>query len=480
MKNYSQILILVVFLFSFSGCKKTDPAQIEIADVTIDNTITGSPTLIDGITAVEFPTDLSPEQENFDWENLEYLPMKEGSGVAIPMPWSNSAKRSFSEDIRYDYKKSDGWVLYLSSSSSQIFAGVKTIILYNKYSGVLRYYYYAQGTVTGSVADYNIVLNQLVTIGSHSSASPLLNFANQKIIDINNNSRGCLTIDPQKLSDATWFAWEYELAYDKDIYAQNPGSFFLGLSYSMIKKNSLLINGKQLEKLVARVRFSDETYYDESYSGEASLILYGKNDLDQNSNVLSATDLALLDQTYQQKNCDNLLNATLNDNAIGEIQWHADVTITSASNGVGFPGGSDSFVVSGADNSEVVGFSSFYTKALGVFYLNSKPKVGFSKLATGNKPYVYTLDTKSVEYTFNPAVTEIADIKNIVQDVVATQNEKLFENYSRSKLYTGQKLSSNIPLVVQGVRVSFDVVPKDGGKTVHIVKAFQADIVTVE
>lgn len=80
----------------------------------------------------------------------------------------------------------------------------------------------------------------------------------------------------------------------------------------------------------------------------------------------------------------------------------------------------------------------------------------------------------------NPAVTEIADIKNIVQEVVATQNEKLFENYIRSKLYIGQKLSSNIPLVVQGVRVSFNVVPKDGGKTVHILKTFQANIVSVE
>jgi hypothetical protein len=61
--------------------------------------------------------------------------------------------------------------------------------------------------------------------------------------------------------------------------------------------------------------------------------------------------------------------------------------------------------------------------------------------------------------------------------LVATRNEELLENNSRAKLFIGQKLSSNIPLVVQGVRVSFDVVPKDVSKTVHIVKTFKADIV---
>ena len=303
----------------------------------------------------------------------------------------------------------------------------------------------------------------------------------QKIIDVNSNSTSSFTIDPQQLSDATWFAWEYELAYDKNIYAQNPNSFMLGLNYGMIKKNSLIVNGKQLENLNAKIRFSDAQYGSgDTYSGDATLILYGKNDLNQCSTILSASDFTLLDQTYTQQNCSNLLHATVNDNSIGEIQWNANLSMTTTLSGAGLPGGSDSFVIGGANNSSVQGLGSFYTKAPGVFYLNSKPKVGFIKLAAGNNPYVYTLDTKSVEYIFNPSVTEIADIRNIVQEVVATQNDGIFENYSRVKLYTGQKLSSNIPLVVQGVRVSFDVVPKDGGKTVHIVKTFKANIVSVK
>ena len=478
MKNFAICLFITLAALS---CQKTDPTPEVTADVIIDNTPNGSPTLIDGIAAIEYPTDLATGQEEFDWENLEYLPLPAGTNAAIPMPWSNSAKRCFSDDIRYDMKKSDGWALYLSSFSGQMNPGVKTFTLYNKYSGIIRYYYYAQGTVSGTVADYNILLNEIKTIGTHSSVSPVLNFANQKIVDLNTNATSCFTIDPQQLSDATWFAWEYELAFDKDIYAQNPNSFMLGLNYGMIKKNSLILNGKQLDNLSAKIRFSDAQYgFGDTYSGDATLILYGKNDLNQTSNVLSVSDLAILDQTYKQQKYDNLLNATINYNSIGEIQWNANLSISSPPNGVGLPGGTDSFVVSGADNSVVIGLSSFYTKAPGVFYLNSKPEVGFMKLATGNNPYIYTLDTKSVEYIFNPAVTEIADIKNIAQEVVATQNDDIFENFSQVKLYTGQKLSSNIPLVVQGVRVSFDVVPKDGGKTVHIVKTFKADITAIE
>ena len=71
-----------------------------------------------------------------------------------------------------------------------------------------------------------------------------------------------------------------------------------------------------------------------------------------------------------------------------------------------------------------------------------------------------------------------ADIKNISQNLVAAENKELIENNSRAKLYIGQKLLSNIELTIQGVRVSFDVVPKNGSKPVHIVKVFQADIET--
>lgn len=64
--------------------------------------------------------------------------------------------------------------------------------------------------------------------------------------------------------------------------------------------------------------------------------------------------------------------------------------------------------------------------------------------------------------------------------MVATEHPELLENNSRAKLYLSQKLLSNVELTIQGVRVSFDVVPKDGGKPVHIAKVFDMDLIALE
>jgi len=478
------LVILVLLLISIVSCHEivsTSELTDINADVIIENTPNGSPIINSPIISKEYPLHLIPGQEAFDWENLEYLPLSPYAKAPIPLPWTDKAKRCFSDDIRYDFKKSDGWELYSCTFSKEIFVAVNTFILYNKYRGVLRYYYYLTGTGMDKLKDFNIVTNSIMTIGSHSSMSPLLNFAHQKIVDINKNSILCTTIDLQSLSDSTWYAWEYELAFDKDIYNQSVNSLLLGIAYGMIKKEVLLLNGKPINNLNTKVRFSDTQYrYGDSYSGDVNLLLYGKNDLNQLSGILSAQDLSSLKQIYNQQSFNDLLNGTIDSNSEGEIQWDANISITTAPSGVGLPGGNETFAVSGADNSVMQGKGPFFNKALGVFYLNAKPKITYSKIADENRQHQYELNANSLEYLFNPSVTEIADIKNITQEIVATQNAGILENYSRAKLFIGQKLTSNLPLTIQGVRVGFDVVPKDGSKTVHIVKTFQADIIVAK
>jgi len=478
------LVILVVLLIFIVSCHEivstTELTDIN-DDVIIENTPNGSPIINNTIISKDYPPHLIPGQEAFDWENLEYLPLSPYAKAPIPLPWTDKAKRCFSDDIRYDFKKSDGWELYSCTFSKEIFAAVNTFILYNRYRGVLRYYYYLTGTGIDKVKDFNILSNSILAVGSHASMSPSLNFAHQKIVDINKNSILCTTIDLQSISDSTWYVWENEIAFDKDIYNQNPGTLMLGFAYYMLKKNVLLLNGKPISNLNTKVRFSDTQYgYGDSYSGDVNLLLYGKNDLNQVSSILSASDLSSLKQIYNQQSFNELLNGTIDSSSEGEIQWDANISITTAPSGVGLTGGNETFAVSGADNSVMQGMRPFYTKALGVFYLNAKPKVTYSKLADENRQHQYEFNANSVEYLFNPSVTEIADIKNITQEIVATQNAGLFENYSRAKLFIGQKLTSNLPLTIQGVRVGFDVVPKDGSKKVHIVKTFQADIIVAK
>jgi hypothetical protein len=468
-------LILIAMLSSVYSCQKESSTSV---DVKIESSLTGSPLIIDTITQRDYPLQLTTGQKEFDWENVEYLPRLAGAQL-IPMPWSDKAKRNFSEDIRFDYKKEDGWILYHCLSSDEIGIAVNSFMLYNKYRGILRYYYFLTATGTEKLVDYNILWNGILTQGTHASMSPILNFAHQRIIDIDKNSTHCTTIEPQLLSDSTWYAWEYDLAFDKDIYNQSSYTFLLNVGYAMLKKITLAINGIQLNDLNARIRFTDVSYqYGDSYNGNANIIIYGKNDINQMSNILSSSDLSLINEVYNKQSFDNMLNGSISDDHLGEMQWPANIAISTQPNGVGLPGGSQGVMLSGADNSVFGGAGPFYNKPLGIFYLNRKPKVSYSRISSESHQFQYELDVKSVEYIFNPSVREFADIKNISQNIVATENRELIENKSRAKLYIGQKLLSNTELTIQGVRVSFDVVPKNGSKPVHIVKVFQADIET--
>jgi hypothetical protein len=475
-KISSQLLILGLSLFVLTSCtsRKTESVDTKI-DISVVSTYstTDKPVIVSNIIAKDYQPDFAPEQEKFDWENIEYLPVPFYAKTSVPVPWSDKSKRAFSDDIRYDIKKSDGWELYLSNVSSQMYYAVPSLTLYNKYRGILRYYY-LNCYKTNGFQDYNILYS---VIGTHNPISPLLNFAQQKIIDLNKNSNYCTTIEPQQLSDSTWYAVEYELAYDKNIYKQSSSTLQLYCSFSMLKAYALSLNGIRTSKLNAKIRFSDVNMeWGYSYSGDVSLILYGKNDLNQVKDALSISDLTSLNQTMNQQSFDDVLNGTMNNNACGDIQWNANLIFAYSLSGVGIL--TDSFYVSGADNSSKQGLCPFYTKALGVFYLNKKPTYTATKLVNNGHPYIYKLDVSSVEYVFNPSVTDIAEIKNIKQELVSTENKSLFHDNSNDKLYTGQTLASNIPLTIQGVRVSFDVVPKNGSKTVHIVKTFQADLIS--
>jgi hypothetical protein len=231
--------------------------------------------------------------------------------------------------------------------------------------------------------------------------------------------------------------------------------------------------------LNAKIRFPEPlSSPDLNYSGDVDLILYGKNDLNQLAGILSPSDLVSLNQTFSQNSSDNYLQGVLDNNSMGEVRWNADIKLSVYMSGVGIP--DYNYYISGGDNSVIQGLCPFYPKALGVFYLNKKPTCIYTKLSDPEHPNKYELNVSTVEYIFNPSVKEIADIKNIKQELIATETPSfLTKDYSQAKLYTGQILTSNMPLTIQGVRVSFDVVPKNGSKTVHIVKTFQSDLATV-
>lgn len=471
------ITLLIFTVLTFTGCNK-DEVPPGKAKVIIDNSTSGSPVIINTITEKMYEPDYAKGQEYFDWQSLQYLPLPPES-KSIPMPWNSKAKTAFSDDIRYDNKKTDGWELYVSTFSSKLNTDVKSFILYNKWRGILRYYYYLVMPPSDVVTykDYTILSQKILVDGQHATQSPLLNFAHQSIVDVTNNSPQTTTLEPQSIADSVWFSWEYELAFDKDIYNQNANTFLLNLSYSMLKKELLYINDQQQSVLKTKIRFTDSQYnLGQLYTGDAAFLFYGINDLNQASNGISPSSYNIVKQFYYTLNFDQLLNGVVNGNSIGQVLWNGRISILTQSNALGLPGSGFSTVVSGADNSSIQGLAPFYTRALGVYYLNAKPKVHFAK--SSNNKYIYSLDVSSVQYLFNPAVLESASISNLSQEILASQDMNTSLSDEDKDIFIGQKFTADEPLNILGVRVSFDVIPSNGSKPIRMTKIFKAELVS--
>ena len=471
MKKVSIVPVIVYLLF-FTSCSQNQIDNFEPLTVISEELQEIQPVIIDNITEIRHPHDYAEGQELFDWENLQFIPLPEGQNN-IPMPWNSLARNQFSEDIKNDYKKSDGWELYLASFSRTLLPGNKSFILYNKYRGILRYYHFVESGVTEAVSDYNILLHTLFAINIYDS--PIANFYSQDIVDVEQNITSTHTYEPQILANYSWYSMDYELCYDKDIYNRSD-DIQLVCFFSMVKANSLEINGNSLSELSAKLTaYGTPHPWESSLSTtNATLTFFGSKDIYQAANSLSGIDLKILSDIKALSAAPKLLNGFISSGPSVNLKWNVKVDATFSPNGVGVA--NHSFYVSGANLSSIQGLAPFYERALGVFYLNKKPVYEFYESNSGEYPYQYKLDIQSLEYLFNPAVLEVAEIKNIKQELVATEETSLIHENQRADLFQGHILKSNKPLNIQGVRVSFDVIPKDGGKTVQIIKTFKADL----
>jgi hypothetical protein len=466
------------FLFAalclLTSCKK-DQEPAPSFDVIVDDSPNGTPSFID-VTEQLFPLDLVEGQEEFDWESLDFLPLP-ASELPVPTPWNPIAIRAFSSDIANDYHKADGWTLYYATFSSAFRQGTVLFSLYNRYSGIIRLYYFNYGGFSGNTSEYNLFINTIFSGGAHATESPLLNFADQRIVDLNFNSDLGVTFEAFPLADNTWYAFEYELAYDKNLYSQTNDNFNIGFAWGMGKGSNPEVFGQVANVISTKFTVADAAYtYGQSYDGPVSLVVQGSQDLSALDNPLSARDYESLDKAFGSNEYDAVLNGIVSSDKNGNIKWPARARVFLNITSLGL--GNVSFSVSGADNSSVQGPGVFYNRAPGVFYLNRKPEVTSQLKMDTAHPYVYSLDASTIEYVLNPAVLEIADISNFRHELIATETDQLDnDNTEAAHFYAGQTLSSNLELFVQGVRVSFDVQPKNSQKKFHIIKTFRTQLI---
>lgn len=120
MKHLSILLILLSVFINYS-C--TDESQNNLQGLEIDTSVTTK--------------SLHPLDFEKDWENQTSIQLTDNK--IYDLPWVEYAPTSIIHDVRMDIKKQNGWV-FLSTPSND--NGTDYLIFYNKYSGVLKVFYY--------------------------------------------------------------------------------------------------------------------------------------------------------------------------------------------------------------------------------------------------------------------------------------------------------------------------------------------------
>lgn len=467
----------LIFSFSFISCHKDKDAADKT--VQVEETATagnGAQPVITIATNAAVPPTKTQFNFVFDWEQAQYMPVAPGQ-PAVPVPWSDQTTRNYDPGLRYDYKKSDGWELVYNSFSDSLNFDNRIFILYNKFRGVLRYYTYNSIASNPSVTNYRSLINEL-SIRSTGATSHILNFADQLVIDMNEKSNKVSLIEPWPITQNGWYMSQFEMAYDRNLINLNWQTFSFAWNLAFAWVMELSLNNKQAGNKMIYLQKPGLPFGDLSSRG----IAIGSNmqahvksvsGLDELSGVFSNSVISKLKQTIFDSTAGNKLNATLVPQAgLADSKVDVPALIRLDYNLVGYT--DVALAPPGFDNSRIIGIGPVFNEPMGIFYLGAPPVIQHTKVA-GTLPEQYTLDVASLEYIINPFIQNYAGVRNFRQEIVAVAgNETL--NYTEARLYQGQQLKASAPLTILGVRVSLEVVPKNGSAPIKIIKTFKANL----
>ena len=140
MKNYHSILLSLLL---FTGCYD----EKDMEDFTNKRTLPIFESIVSRRAVPVY---------EFDWENADWMPTPPQQ-AKIPSPWigQGSIASTFGIEIVNDRKKIDGWELLYNSFNIEESSLVNPyFILYNKYRGIMRIFFY---TTTSFVASSSYI-----------------------------------------------------------------------------------------------------------------------------------------------------------------------------------------------------------------------------------------------------------------------------------------------------------------------------------
>ncbi|PTX18362.1 hypothetical protein C8N40_106162 [Pontibacter mucosus] len=507
MKTLYKILPVFFFLFLIS-CSKEDHQVEPVKSLTSLNKSSNA--------IATYP---------LNWENIDLMPTPPGTPLIL-VPWASGASRQFTSEIANDYKSSDGWMLVYNTFNTQHTHDNLYFILYNKYRGLIRMYYYVPSSAN-YISSANII-QKLAIEGPYAQSSPMLNFSAQEFVDVNTNSRFASSIEQWQVARSTWYVLQHELAYDENMSTQSYSSFNFFWPIRSGQLTNISLNGTVTGSLTGTVStpgidftLSPNFSIDKSRN-KSTITVNGSSDADKlkptfGSQIMDALKSAIISGVKSGGSgvVSNFISGIFKKNTTTtpeenvNLKIKADVSLTGQLTS-DFLITSPAFSIPGYNQTFTTGFVPAYNKPLGVFYLSSRPLVRI-KLDHLENPeggrllsdYKFQLDNSSYNIIYNPEVLNIASITNVNHEVLIDDHwsidpieHGLYESvdgsiYQRIQTFNGNFLKvgriTSFDQIDVGygrevkvyVRVTFDVVPNDGSPTVRIIKTFVADTIEI-
>ncbi|MBE5320555.1 hypothetical protein IM793_15415 [Pedobacter sp. MR2016-19] len=509
--TFRYYLLMISFgAIFFTSCKKEDSPSPE-KTLSLKNKLSVIPPFI------------------FDWEKTTYMPSNPAN--VIPMPWIGSVG-GIDANIVGDYKKADGWELVYdtfdsNTSPSQIKPGGLYFALYNKYRGLLRFYLYIPpGTITAS----SQILHGLSLFGN--SNSQMLNFESGGITNAGEAISGFAKTNNQQINlMGNWIAMDYEIAYDPNISNTTFPSFGIQWNTKTVNITNFNLNGTQTGSINGTITsptsgditsiLNVATKAGLTFAGASGVqALLGKASTEAEKGFYNSISGAITNLLSGKMS--GFFSALVGGSSSNtqQVRLNMDTKIELQGTATNSSGLSNSFLVlPGQSNSQVAdGLIPQYNQTMGIVNLLNAPEIlaqNYHVFSTFRGPHSAKWKFKFNDnnlpknnLVFNPEILRIADIENIKEDLLVLNptlgaftgaeaaiftvtggtfetvgNDKVYVNpvefpgkdrsyqYYRDFSYPDKKTADprNWQLAV---RISFDVIPKDGSKKVTIVKTF--------
>jgi hypothetical protein len=439
-----------------------------------------------------------------NWEGIDYMPTPPGVPVIL-VPWASGASRQFTIEIANDFRKANGWELLYNTFNTTTLEDRLYFILYNKYSGLIRMYFYVPANAN-YISSANIV-HKLAIEGAYALNSPILNFADQIVIDVTKKSTFASMAEQWQVAPSTWYAFQYELAYDNQYSNQNSSTFSFIWPIRSTQISQVVLNGTVQGTLKGNIQMPG---FDLTLSSVVSNTTGGTININGGSDGPKLSDLGQAFLTGAQGALEKagsgivegILNGILGKNSSTNtdnvsLKLNAQIKLTGSIQQT-FLLDSRSFAISGYNQAQTIGFSPEYNEPLGVFYISNKPTINEIIYVTPqtnasgqqiepHRQYTYQTDPNSYQYIFNPSVLSRATISGIKTEVILYDSYGAYqivgkrENIAGQFYYSGDMVGTDNNMgSILGVRISFDVVPNDGAPKITIAKTFVANKSTTE